>query len=116
MEDRSYNLGEKTCGGCTRSVKDYKAVAVQTREAVNRWISTQISSRIYNIYCLYLQRHLAVSIISISRVLVEEAVELAGQNYWLAPTDKTGEAAYLTIDLGCVKVRTLYNDDGDATM
>ena len=47
---------------------------------------------------------------------MEEAVEVAGQNYWLAPTDKTGEAAYLTIDLGCVKVRTLYNDDGDATM
>ena len=45
-------------------------------------------------------------------------MEVAGQNYWLAPTDKTGEAAYLTIDLGCVKVSTYttYNDDGDATM
>ena len=34
-------------------------------------------------------------------------MEVAGQNYWLAPTDKTGEAAYLTIDLGCVKVSTI---------
>ena len=52
MEDRSYNLGGKTCGGCTRSVKEYKAVTVQTREAVDRWISTQISSNIHNVYCL----------------------------------------------------------------
>ena len=47
---------------------------------------------------------------------MEEAVEVAGQNNWLAPTDKTGEAAYLTIDLGCVKVSILHNDDGDATI
>ena len=81
-------------------------------------ISTQISSSTYDVYCLYLQRHLGISIISVPRVLVEEAVEVAGQNYWLAPTDKTGEAAYLTIDLGCVKVSTYttYYDDGDATM
>ena len=92
MEDRSYNLGGKTCGGCTRSVKDYKAVTVQTREAVNRWISKQISSNIHNVYCLLSTSvstrhvHLAVS----TYIYVFVYLESWWRRLWRWPGRTTG--------------------------
>ena len=38
----------------------------------------------------------------VNKVLQEE-VEVTDTNYWLSPSDLTGEDSYLLIDLGCVK-------------